>query len=113
LLPKELDLFNQPQSSESASLLTADDSESELERAVSELNGKKGALLPPELRRVVMAAIPRREKVAIKDVVRTIMRALCIEGRGYEIAVYDALEKLVEKGELIESLTQVWRKPSN
>jgi hypothetical protein len=60
-----------------------------------------------------MTAIPMREKVAIKDVVRTVMRALCIEGRGHEIAIHDALEKLVESGELIDSLTQVWRKPPN
>lgn len=113
LLPKEPDLFNQPQSSESASLLTADDSESELERAVSELNGKKGALLPPELRRVVMAAIPRREKVAIKDVTRNVMRVLALEGRGHEISINDALDRLIENGALVGSITQVWRKPAN
>ncbi|MDP1586209.1 MAG: DUF559 domain-containing protein [Prosthecobacter sp.] len=114
LLPKEqTDLFNPPQPTDAPLRPTVGDGQDALERVVSELNGKKGALLPPELRRVVMTAIPMREKVAIKDVVRTIMRALCIEGRGYEIAVYDALEKLVEKGELIESLTQVWRKPSS
>lgn len=114
LLPKEQpDLFNQPQSSKTASQPTADDSESELERALSELNGKKGALLPPELRRVVMAAIPRREKMAVKDVIRNVMRVLALEGRGHESSINDALDKLVENGDLVGSVTQVWRKPSN
>lgn len=112
LLPKEQsDLFSLPRPTDASLRPMVDDDQNALERVLSALNGKKGALLPPELRRVVMTAIPMREKVAIKDVVRTIMRALCIEGRGYEIAVYEALEKLVENGELIESLTQVWRKP--
>lgn len=114
LLPKEQsDLFTLLQPKEASLRSMADDDQNALERVLSALNGKKGTLLPPELRRLVMTAIPMREKVAIKDVVRTIMRALCVEGRGYEIAIYDALEKLVENGELIENLTQVWRKPSN
>ncbi len=114
LLPSEqTDLFNQPQPADAPMRPMAGANPDALDRVLSELNGKKGALLPPELRRVVMTAIPMREKVAIKDVVRTVMRALCIEGRGHEIAIHDALEKLVESGELIDSLTQVWRKPPN
>jgi len=114
LLPNEQsDLFSLPKPADASLRPMVDDDQNALERVLSALNGKKGTLLPAELRRVVMTAIPMREKVAIKDVVRTIMRALCIEGRGYEIAIYDALEKLVENGELIENLTQVWRKPAN
>jgi very-short-patch-repair endonuclease len=114
LLPKEQsDLFSLPQPKDASLRPMVDDGQSALERVLSALNGKKGGLLPAELRRVVMTAIPMREKVAMKDLVRTLMQALCIEGRGHEIAVYDALDKLIESGELIGSLTQVWRKPPN
>jgi len=113
LLPKEQpDLFQQAQLSERPPMADSGDNDNELERAVVALKGKKGALLPAELRKFTMAAIPRREKIAIKDVIKNVMKALTLEGRGHESAIYDAIDKLVENGELVGSVTQVWRKPS-
>jgi very-short-patch-repair endonuclease len=113
LLPKEqFDLFNPSQPNEYPLPPKYDDSEDELARVVASLKSKKGKLLPSELCKVIAAAVPRRDKLAIKEVIKNVMGVLALEGRGHEIAIDGAIDRMVENGELVGSVTQVWRKPS-
>jgi hypothetical protein len=63
------------------------------------------------MRRVIMATIPRRDKVAIRDVVRRVVESLNLEGTGQFNRVSEIIDKMVDARLLVSTMTQVWRKP--
>jgi very-short-patch-repair endonuclease len=116
LLPSgQVDLFTQPQHTAAAEpslpLVAADAGEETLESVIASLRAARSSFLGKDMRRVILAAIPRREKVAIRDVVRRVVESLNLEGAGHANSVSGLIDKMVEDRLLVSSLTQVWRKP--
>ena len=92
-------------------LATKDVDEETLESVIASLRAAQSSFLGKDMRRVIMASIPRREKIAIRDAVRRVVEALNQEGAGHANNVSELIDKMVGERLLISSLTQVWRKP--
>ena len=117
LLPGlQVDLFTQPLSASApgspSEIPASDVAEETFESVVASFSPPNNRFLSREdRRRVIMAAIPRREKVAIRDVVRRVVEALDLEGAGHANQISEAIDRMVEDRLLVGSVTQVWRKP--
>jgi very-short-patch-repair endonuclease len=115
LLPSgQVDLFSRPQpviTEPSFPIATADADEETVENVIALLREANSSFLGKDMRRVIMAAIPRREKVAIRDVVRRCVEALGVDGAGHANRVSGIIDRMVSERVLVSSMTQVWRKP--
>jgi very-short-patch-repair endonuclease len=113
LLPSgQADLFTMDRgASVSVGSTNVDGAEETFESVVGSHVSKSRFLSKEERRRIILAAIPRREKVAIRDVVRRVVEALGLEGAGHANLISETIDRMVEDRLLVSSLTQVWRKP--
>jgi len=111
----QVDPFHQPQrttaNEPSLPLVPADADEETLESVIASLRAAHSSFLGKDMRRVIMAAIPRREKIAIREVVRRVVESLGLEGAGHANSVSGIIDRMVEERALVSNLTQVWCKP--
>jgi very-short-patch-repair endonuclease len=117
-LPKrQADLFVQSKPSISLEIppesANTEIEEDTLHDIIEALRSKHSSFLGDDMRRVILAAIPRREKIPIRDVVRRVVGALNQEGAAYSNRVNEIVEKMIEERVLIGNLTQVWRTPKD
>jgi len=115
LLPSgHVDLFSRPQpttTEPSFPIAETNADDETLESVIAFLREANSNFLGTDMRRVIMAAIPRREKVAIRDVVRRCIDALGVEGTGHANRIGGLIDRMVGERVLVSSMTQVWRKP--
>ena len=116
LLPSDqVNLFAQPQRTAAAEPSpppdTAKADEETLESVIASLRTARSSFLGEDMRRVIMATIPRRDKVSIRDVVRRVVESLNLEGAGQFNRVSEIIDKMVDARLLVSTVTQVWRKP--
>ncbi|MFZ4778746.1 MAG: AAA domain-containing protein, partial [Terrimicrobiaceae bacterium] len=97
----------------SPEIASTETDEESLDGIIAALRARNSNFLGEDMRRVILAAIPRREKIAARDVIRQVLGGLKQEGAAYANRVNELLEKMMEERILIGNLTQVWRNPKD
>jgi len=67
---------------------------------------------PLPIRSVILDAVPKAEKIVISDLVTFVVSRMNLPNDGRR-KVDSVIDQLIEDGELIGTLTKVWRPPSN